>query len=203
MSTSAPRSDNRYTETFPFEYQAHPQISNPAYKQARYFRSSFGGSMSIPANQTSKHLAASILDYFERYQQYALKRNDHRLLDHYNDCWLLVFNQVYGGCSLPRLRMQPKPRGCAVVAPAIKPPWHGQKYSRPARKVIAQISQPPDAFERRGCTAQMYDVLECGHRLPAAYKEDGSRTSLWRYCNACKRETEQAGTAVRAFSVAA
>jgi len=159
--------------------------------------------MPTPTSRNAKHLTTSVLQHLERYARAAALRNDRRTLEHFEECWLLVFTRLYGGYSLPVCHRRSELRAPAAAVPASKPHWHALKYSRPARRVTAQITEGGAKGRRLDTCPAVYDVLACGHKIAAAYKEDGSRVSKWRYCNECAQEARAAADVQRVHGTAA
>jgi hypothetical protein len=150
--------------------------------------------MRKPSSQTAKQLTDSILKQLELYERYAALRNDRSMVQHFQECWRMVFTHFYGGYTVPRVPATRRPESQAEIVPASKPQWQVNKYSRPARKVVAQVHEQQRYDNRRDTFTVTYDVLACGHKMLAAYKEDGSMVSKWRYCNECEPKTSTASS---------
>jgi hypothetical protein len=150
--------------------------------------------MRKPSSQTAKQLTISILKDLELYERYATLRNDRSMVQHFQECWCMVFTHLYGGYTVPRVPATRRPEPSGIEVPASKPQWQINKYSRPARKVVAQVRERQRYGQRRDSFTVIYDVLTCGHKLLAAYRDDGSMHSKWRYCNECEPKTSTASS---------
>jgi hypothetical protein len=136
------------------------------------------------ALRVANHPATGVLDYLARCERAAALRNRRDLVDHYQQCWNLVHDGVYGLLPLPMLR-PPYPTQCPPPMPKPLKGWEKQKYSKPLRRVTRR--RDVAVKDGHGVTIGHLTVLEleCGHEWESAVVLEADENPKWRRCRSC------------------
>lgn len=142
-------------------------------------------------SSSARPIVDSVLSYIPGFIQLAQLRNDLHSVWHWQECWRLVFEQFFGAFILPRAKARPIAPYTVVSTPLVRPRWFVEKYSRPACKVIGQMTKRVRSGASRECFSIDYDLLECGHKIMARFSEPGTPPARWRYCKECPPKNQQ------------
>jgi hypothetical protein len=134
--------------------------------------------------RVSDHPGTHVLDYLAKCEHAAVIRSRRDLVQHYHECWLLVFERINGILPLPLAVRVDRP-ACPPPLPAPLKGWERDKYSKPMRKVLECTESVRTVPGSKAKYTVLVLRLECGHEIEEFTGIDPEKHPLRRRCVHC------------------